>query len=85
VNTRRQFLIRAPLSLAAAAAACRGESDGGATQSPAAQPATPGAPVAFNTAPPVELYQPGSWGPSGADKLVAGRTHWREPWLGHTD
>jgi Asp-tRNA(Asn)/Glu-tRNA(Gln) amidotransferase A subunit family amidase len=53
VNTRRQFLIRAPLGLAAAAAACRGESDGGATQSPAAQPATPGAPVAFNTAPPV--------------------------------
>jgi len=34
--------------------------------------------------PPVELYQPGSWGPSGADRLVAGRTHWREPWLGHT-
>jgi len=41
------------LSLAAAAAACRGETDGAATQSPATQPATPGAPVAFNTAPPV--------------------------------
>ena len=53
MNTRRQFLIRAPLGLAAAAAACRGESDGAATQSPAAHPATPGAPVAFNTAPPV--------------------------------
>ena len=53
MNTRRQFLIRAPLGLAAAAAACRGESDGVATQSPAAHPATPGAPVAFNTAPPV--------------------------------
>ena len=53
MNTRRQFLIRAPLGLAAAAAACRGESSGDATQSPATQPATPGAPVAFNTAPPV--------------------------------
>jgi Asp-tRNA(Asn)/Glu-tRNA(Gln) amidotransferase A subunit family amidase len=53
VNTRRQFLIRAPLGLAAAAAACRGETPGDAAQSPAAQPATPGAPVAFNTAPPV--------------------------------
>ena len=53
MNTRRQFLIRAPFGLAAAAAACRGETDGSATQSPPAQPATPGAPVAFNTAPPV--------------------------------
>ena len=53
MNTRRQFLIRAPLGLVAAAAACRGETDGAASQSPAAQPATPGAPVAFNTAPPV--------------------------------
>ena len=53
MNTRRQFLIRAPLGLAAAAAACRGETEGAATQAPPAQPATPGAPVAFNTAPPV--------------------------------
>jgi Asp-tRNA(Asn)/Glu-tRNA(Gln) amidotransferase A subunit family amidase len=57
VNTRRQFLIRAPLGLVAAAAACRGESDGGATQSGTsaspATPATPGAPPAFNTAPAV--------------------------------
>jgi Asp-tRNA(Asn)/Glu-tRNA(Gln) amidotransferase A subunit family amidase len=53
MNTRRQFLIRAPLGLAAAAAACRGETESAATQSPATQAATPGAPVAFNTAPPV--------------------------------
>ena len=53
VNTRRQFLLRAPLGLAAVTAACRGESDSTTAQAPAAQPSTPGAPVAFNTAPPV--------------------------------
>ncbi len=57
MNTRRQFLIRAPLGLLAATAACRGDSDTSATQSstpgsPATQ-TTPGAPPAFNTAPPV--------------------------------
>ena len=31
--------------------------------------------------PPVEIYQPGSWGPTGADALVAGFPAWREPWL----
>jgi glucose-6-phosphate 1-dehydrogenase len=31
--------------------------------------------------PPVVSYQPGSWGPTGADKLVAGHPHWRDPWL----
>jgi glucose-6-phosphate 1-dehydrogenase len=31
--------------------------------------------------PPVEPYQPGTWGPSGADKLLAGHPGWREPWL----
>jgi glucose-6-phosphate 1-dehydrogenase len=31
--------------------------------------------------PPVEPYQPGSWGPAGADKLLAGHPQWREPWL----
>jgi len=53
MNTRRQFLIKAPLGLVAAAAACRGETGAGGAQTPATQPATPGAPVAFNTAPPV--------------------------------
>ena len=32
--------------------------------------------------PPVQAYQPGSWGPAGADKLLAGHPGWREPWLG---
>ena len=31
--------------------------------------------------PPVEIYQPGSWGPPGAAKLLAGHPGWREPWL----
>jgi Asp-tRNA(Asn)/Glu-tRNA(Gln) amidotransferase A subunit family amidase len=57
LNTRRQFLIRAPFGLVAAAAACRGESDTNAKQTGAATlpstPSTPGAPVAFNTAPAV--------------------------------
>ena len=54
MSTRRQFLARAPLGLAATLAAC---TDTG-KQSPAGTPAagtsaTPGAPPAFNTAPPV--------------------------------
>jgi Asp-tRNA(Asn)/Glu-tRNA(Gln) amidotransferase A subunit family amidase len=49
VNSRRQFLIKAPFGIAAAVAACRVEE-----QAPASgTPATPGAPPAFNTAPPV--------------------------------
>jgi glucose-6-phosphate 1-dehydrogenase len=33
-------------------------------------------------APPlVEAYEPGSWGPAGADKLLAGHPSWRRPWL----
>jgi hypothetical protein len=56
VNTRRQFLIRAPLGLAGALAACKtaGVSPQGGI-APAAGPdgATAGAPPAFNTAPPV--------------------------------
>lgn len=31
--------------------------------------------------PPVEMYKPGSWGPAGAAKLLAGHPGWREPWL----
>jgi glucose-6-phosphate 1-dehydrogenase len=31
--------------------------------------------------PPVEPYKSGSWGPPGANKLVAGHPSWREPWL----
>jgi Asp-tRNA(Asn)/Glu-tRNA(Gln) amidotransferase A subunit family amidase len=56
VNTRRQFLIQAPLGLAGALAACRGGRPEVAPQpaTPNTAPvATPGAPPAFNTAPPV--------------------------------
>jgi glucose-6-phosphate 1-dehydrogenase len=31
--------------------------------------------------PPVESYQPRTWGPAGAEKLLAGHPGWREPWL----
>ncbi|MEZ0359925.1 glucose-6-phosphate dehydrogenase [Mycobacterium sp. SA01] len=35
----------------------------------------------LDSPPPVEIYQPGSWGPKGADALVAGYPAWRQPWL----
>ncbi len=31
--------------------------------------------------PPVEQYSQGSWGPSSADRLVAGYGGWHDPWL----
>jgi glucose-6-phosphate 1-dehydrogenase len=31
--------------------------------------------------PPVESYAPGSWGPEGAEKLVAGFGRWHGPWI----
>jgi glucose-6-phosphate 1-dehydrogenase len=31
--------------------------------------------------PAVELYKPGSWGPAGAERLLAGHPSWRDPWL----
>jgi glucose-6-phosphate 1-dehydrogenase len=31
--------------------------------------------------PAVQPYQPGSWGPKAASKLLAGHPGWREPWL----
>src|SRR5690349_16174308 len=53
MNSRRQFLIQAPVALLGAVAACRTEEQQpGAGGSTAAAP-TPGAPPAFNTAPPV--------------------------------
>jgi len=36
----------------------------------------------LDSPPPVEIYQPGGWGPAGSDKLVAGHPHWRKPWMG---
>lgn len=49
MNSRRQFLIQAPLGLLGTLAACRGEEQTPDSHSAA----TPGAPPAFNTAPPV--------------------------------
>ncbi len=48
MNTRRQFLIQAPIGLLGVLAACRGDE-----QKPVANQATPGAPTAFNTGPAV--------------------------------
>ena len=31
--------------------------------------------------PPVHQYEPGSWGPAAADKLVAGHGRWHGPWV----
>ena len=31
--------------------------------------------------PPVEVYEPGSWGPSSSDELVRDYGGWRSPWL----
>src|SRR5450759_5615377 len=61
-KSRRQFLNRASIGLAASAAACRR-----AAQTPAAPP--PGAPPAFGTAPPVgPEVSPGTF--AEAEKLV---------------
>jgi Asp-tRNA(Asn)/Glu-tRNA(Gln) amidotransferase A subunit family amidase len=48
MNTRRQFLIVAPLGMLGAAVACRGEQPGAGGSTPAT---TPGAPPTFGTAP----------------------------------
>ena len=48
MNTRRQFLITAPIGMLAAAAACRGEQPASSGAAPAT---TPGAPPTFATAP----------------------------------
>jgi len=31
--------------------------------------------------PAVEIYTPGTWGPPGAHRLLAGQTDWHEPWM----
>src|SRR5882762_1208840 len=49
MNTRRQFLIAAPLGVLGAAAACRGAQQHAAVSAP--PPTTPGAPPTFATAP----------------------------------
>jgi Asp-tRNA(Asn)/Glu-tRNA(Gln) amidotransferase A subunit family amidase len=49
MNTRRQFLIRAPFGLLAAAAACRDQGKSATPQSDAGAAGTPGAPPTFGT------------------------------------
>jgi Asp-tRNA(Asn)/Glu-tRNA(Gln) amidotransferase A subunit family amidase len=53
MNTRRQFLIRAPLGVLVAAAACSKEAPQASPPPAQATPTTPGAPPAFATAPGV--------------------------------
>ena len=31
--------------------------------------------------PPVETYEPGTWGPEAADALTRDHGGWRDPWL----
>jgi glucose-6-phosphate 1-dehydrogenase len=35
----------------------------------------------LDDAPPVNGYEPGTWGPAEADRLIAGHGGWRGPWL----
>jgi glucose-6-phosphate 1-dehydrogenase len=35
----------------------------------------------LDSPPPVQPYTRGSWGPAGADKLLAGHPNWRAPWV----
>jgi glucose-6-phosphate 1-dehydrogenase len=35
----------------------------------------------LDSPPPVEVYEPGTWGPAAADELVRGHGGWRDPWL----
>src|SRR5881227_1828372 len=53
MNSRRHFLIQAPVALLGAVAACRAEEQKPGAGGTTAANATPGAPPAFNTAPPV--------------------------------
>src|SRR5689334_11695225 len=53
MNSRRQFLIQAPVALVGAALACRANEQKPGAGGTTSAAATPGAPPAFNTAPPV--------------------------------
>jgi glucose-6-phosphate 1-dehydrogenase len=35
----------------------------------------------LDSPPPVHPYEPGSWGPDAAEKLVGGHGRWHEPWV----
>ncbi len=49
MNTRRQFLVQAPLSVLVGAAACRGEAPSTPATTAQSSPGTPGAPPTFGT------------------------------------
>jgi Asp-tRNA(Asn)/Glu-tRNA(Gln) amidotransferase A subunit family amidase len=67
MNTRRQFLVRAPLGFLVTAAACRVEAPGPASQS--TTPSTPGAPPTFGNAAGVgPVVNPATF--AEAEKLV---------------
>jgi Asp-tRNA(Asn)/Glu-tRNA(Gln) amidotransferase A subunit family amidase len=53
MNSRRQFLVQAPIALLGAVAACRTEEQRPGAGGTTFAASTPGAPPAFNTAPPV--------------------------------
>ena len=53
MNSRRHFLIQAPVALLGAVAACRADEQKAAAGGTTSATPTPGAPPAFNTAPPV--------------------------------
>ncbi|HEY2376438.1 MAG TPA: amidase, partial [Gemmatimonadaceae bacterium] len=53
MNSRRSFLIQAPVALLGAVAACRADEQKPGASGATSATATPGAPPAFNTAPPV--------------------------------
>ena len=58
MNSRRQFLIQAPVALLGAVAACHAEEQKTGVGSTTLATPTPGAPPAFNTAPPVPEGKP---------------------------
>jgi glucose-6-phosphate 1-dehydrogenase len=35
----------------------------------------------LESSPPVDVYEPGSWGPEAANALVANCGGWRDPWV----
>jgi glucose-6-phosphate 1-dehydrogenase len=39
----------------------------------------------LDSPPPVEVYEPGSWGPASADRLTDDYGGWRDPWLPDRD
>ncbi len=39
----------------------------------------------LDSPPPVHEYEKGSWGPSAADRLVAGFGGWHGPWIAHSE